>query len=59
MLLVQEAGGRVSDMRGAPATVRSPHVLADNGAIHAQVIDLFQRIFQGEFRHSLPEIGAG
>jgi myo-inositol-1(or 4)-monophosphatase len=59
MLLVQEAGGRVSDMQAAPATVRSPHLLADNGAIHEQVVDLFQRIFQGEFRHSLPEIGTG
>src|SRR5438045_2285939 len=33
MLLVREAGGAVSDMRGAPHDLNSsPHLLADNGA---------------------------
>jgi myo-inositol-1(or 4)-monophosphatase len=59
MLLVKEAGGRVSDMRGGLLSVRSPHVLANNGVVHDQILDLFQQIFQGKFRHSLPELDAG
>jgi myo-inositol-1(or 4)-monophosphatase len=59
MLLVEEAGGQVSDMRGGPLSVRSPHVLADNGLVHDQILELFQQIFQGSFRHALPELGAG
>jgi len=31
ILMVEEAGGRVSDMNGAARSVRGPHLLADNG----------------------------
>ena len=57
-LLVAEAGGRVSDMSGQPhALTGSPHLLADNGLVHAQLLDIFSEIFRGEPRDRLPEIG--
>ncbi len=56
-LLVQEAGGRVSDMRGAPHSVTaSEHLLADNGVLHDQVIGIFGEIFRGQFRAVMPPI---
>ena len=56
ILLVSEAGGRVSDMNGANHSLTSRHVLADNGQIHDEVITLFSEIFRGEFRHPIPSI---
>lgn len=56
-LLVQEAGGRVSDMRGSPHSVAaSDHLLADNGHLHDEVLQIFAEIFQGEFRVAMPPI---
>ena len=56
-LLVEEAGGRVSDMKGAPHSVRSsPHVLADNGTLHGQVLEIFGEIFRGQFRAPVPQM---
>jgi myo-inositol-1(or 4)-monophosphatase len=58
-LLVQEAGGRVSDMNGGPHSVTaSDHILADNGALHGQVLEAFAGIFRGELEIPLPEIPA-
>ena len=56
-LLVEEAGGRVSDMRGATHSVtESDHILADNGALHAETLAAFAEIFAGKLRIPLPEI---
>jgi myo-inositol-1(or 4)-monophosphatase len=56
-LLVQEAGGRTSDMRGAPHSVTgSEHLLADNGFLHQETVDFFQRIFSGDFPFEMPAI---
>ena len=56
-LLVQEAGGRVSDMDGASHSVTaSDHILADNGALHDEVLRSFQAIFGGNLAVPLPEI---
>jgi len=41
MLLVTEAGGRCSDMNGNPALLRGPHLLADNGRFHEQLLALY------------------
>ena len=57
-LLVAEAGGAVTDMRGAPHQVRGPDVLVDNGHIHAEIVELFGEIFQGRYRFPLPVIPA-
>jgi myo-inositol-1(or 4)-monophosphatase len=57
-LLVREAGGAVSDMRGTPHSVTaSEHLLADNGALHDQVLALFGEVFRGHFRVPIPQIG--
>jgi myo-inositol-1(or 4)-monophosphatase len=57
VLLVTEAGGRISDMKGgAHSVTRSEHVLADNGLLHDQVLDLFAEIFRGEPRVQMPTL---
>lgn len=57
-LLVEEAGGRVSDMKGGPlAVTTSEHLLADNSALHDEVLGAFGEIFNGRLRVPLPEIG--
>jgi myo-inositol-1(or 4)-monophosphatase len=58
LLLVEEAGGRVSDMKGGPASLRGPHVLADNGAVHDQILERFAEVFAGKFRVPVPMINA-
>lgn len=39
-LLVEEAGGRVSDLSGAPYHLRSQHILATNGRVHGAFVNL-------------------
>jgi myo-inositol-1(or 4)-monophosphatase len=54
ILIVEEAGGRCSDMLGHPATLDGPHLLADNGHVHEEILALFGDVFAGKFEHSLP-----
>jgi myo-inositol-1(or 4)-monophosphatase len=56
ILLVQEAGGQVSDMKGRPVDLRGRHILADNGKIHQPVLDLFAEVWSNRFRFPLPQI---
>jgi myo-inositol-1(or 4)-monophosphatase len=59
-LLVREAGGQTSDMRGGPHSVTgSEHLLADNGTLHGEVLVIFGEVFRGEFRVPMPTIPAG
>jgi myo-inositol-1(or 4)-monophosphatase len=54
-LLVSEAGGRVSGMRGASHSVTaSDDILADNGALHEEVLAMFGEIFNGHLPVPLP-----
>jgi myo-inositol-1(or 4)-monophosphatase len=54
-LLVQEAGGAVSDMVGQPHRIgSSAHLLTDNGLIHDEMLELFAETFRGEMRHPMP-----
>jgi len=55
-LLVEEAGGICTDMRGAPHRLSSPHILTDNGRIHDEVVTLFSGIFRGEYPFPMPAI---
>ena len=55
-LLVTEAGGRCSDMKGGPHDMHSPHLLTDNGTIHQETLDLFAEIFAGRFPEPMPVI---
>ena len=56
ILLVTEAGGKCSDMQGTPASLRGPHVLADNGAVHAGMLEIFGEVFRKEYRVPMPVI---
>jgi myo-inositol-1(or 4)-monophosphatase len=56
LLMVKEAGGSCSDMKGNAARVDGPHVLVDNGQIHSEVLQLFSEIFRGEYRYPMPVI---
>ena len=39
VLLIQEAGGRISDLEGRPFHLRSPYIVASNGHIHDQLLE--------------------
>jgi myo-inositol-1(or 4)-monophosphatase len=56
LLLVNEAGGRCSDMHGAPASLRGPNLLADNGFIHDGMLEIFGEVFRREYRYEMPVI---
>jgi len=57
-LLVREAGGRTSDMRGGVHSVTaSEHLLADNGLLHEEVLAMFEKVFDGNFPVEMPSIG--
>jgi myo-inositol-1(or 4)-monophosphatase len=54
VLIVTEAGGSRSDMRGEPHDLHGPHVLTDNGLVHQEALELFGDIFAGRYRVPLP-----
>ncbi len=56
VLLIQEAGGKVSDMHGAPVSLNGPNILADNGLLHDETLALFAEVYVGKYRQSLPEL---
>jgi myo-inositol-1(or 4)-monophosphatase len=55
-LLVSEAGGRVTDMRGQPHHLKSADLLVDNGMVHDELVELFGEIFHGLYRFPMPAI---
>lgn len=57
-LLVEEAGGRVSGMRGEPLDLHGKYVFASNGLIHDEALQLFNEIFHGRYRHEMPGLPA-
>ena len=38
VLLIEEAGGKISDFAGAPLDIYSPRVLATNGLVHQSMM---------------------
>lgn len=58
VLLIREAGGTVTGMHGEPFSLRGKHVLADNGHLHQETVDLFARIYRGDFPVALPEMSS-
>jgi myo-inositol-1(or 4)-monophosphatase len=58
ILLVQEAGGQASGMRGEPVDLHGPYLLADNGAIHTEILSLFDEVFDGKYRQDMPSLPA-
>src|SRR5580658_9697030 len=56
ILLIQEAGGKCSDMHGAPMELSGPHLLATNQAVHDAMLAKFGEIFHGEYQYPIPVI---
>ncbi len=54
VLLVEEAGGKVTDFSGGPFQIDSRQVLATNGLVHQDFIREFQAIFAGRGLEPLP-----
>ena len=53
-LLIEEAGGRISDFAGAPFKLDSREVLASNGLIHDELVGLFTEMFAGRDISPIP-----
>jgi myo-inositol-1(or 4)-monophosphatase len=56
LLLIREAGGRTSDMKGGAPDVRGPHIAASNGLIHDEMLKLFGEVFDGRYRFPIPPV---
>ncbi|MGB6191766.1 MAG: inositol monophosphatase family protein [Terracidiphilus sp.] len=54
ILVVREAGGRVTDFAGEPVKLASAEVLASNGPIHDELIGLFEDMFAGRDLSPIP-----
>ncbi len=46
-LLVEEAGGKITDIMGSCWNILSPNILVSNGGIHEQMITVFKRTAAG------------
>jgi myo-inositol-1(or 4)-monophosphatase len=53
-LLVEEAGGRITDFAGGPFQLNSREVLASNGLIHGELIAMFVDLFAGRNLTPIP-----
>ena len=56
VLIVQEAGGKVTDMRGGPFQLNSRETLASNQLVHPVLVNEFEQIFSGRGLEPLPEV---
>jgi myo-inositol-1(or 4)-monophosphatase len=54
VLLVKEAGGRVTDFAGGPFQLNSNETLASNGLIHDELSELFSDMFAGRNLSPIP-----
>ncbi len=54
VLMVEEAGGKVTDFAGGPFQINSRETLASNGLTHQALLAEFQRIFAGKDLDPLP-----
>jgi myo-inositol-1(or 4)-monophosphatase len=55
ILIVEEAGGKVSGFEGEPLAITDRNVLASNGLIHAAMVREFGEIFAGRELEPLPD----
>jgi myo-inositol-1(or 4)-monophosphatase len=56
VLIVEEAGGEVSNFRGGPFQLNSRETLATNGLIHGAMLNEFAQIFEGRGLEPLPDV---
>lgn len=55
-LMIREAGGEVSKMRGEALELHADNILADNGLLHEETLALFAEVYAGKYREALPEL---
>ncbi len=55
VLIVEEAGGRVTDFSGGPFEIASRETLASNGLVHDALLAEFQSVFSGKALEELPD----
>lgn len=55
VLIVEESGGRVSNLRGGPFQLDGPETLATNGLLHEELLREFSAIFHGRGLEELPK----
>jgi myo-inositol-1(or 4)-monophosphatase len=56
VLIVEEAGGKVSDFKGGPFQIDSRETLASNGLLHAPLLGQFAQIFENRDLEPLPSV---
>jgi len=56
VLLVEEAGGRITNFHGGPFELTSRETLASNGLVHEELLNEFEKIFSGRDLEPLPEL---
>ena len=54
VLIVEEAGGQVTDFSGAPFNINSRETLASNGLVHEPMLGEFDAVFKGRGLEELP-----
>jgi myo-inositol-1(or 4)-monophosphatase len=55
ILIVEEAGGKVTGFQGQPLEITDRDVMASNGLIHAELVNEFREIFAGRGLEPLPD----
>ena len=55
VLMVEEAGGKITDFSGGRFQLQSRETVASNGYIHEALVDEFQKIFAGSGLEPLPD----
>ena len=55
VLIVEEAGGKVSDLHGGPFQLDSRETLASNGLVHDALLQEFEAVFSGRGLEPLPD----
>jgi myo-inositol-1(or 4)-monophosphatase len=56
VLIVQEAGGKVTDFKGGPFQLDSRETLASNGLVHQALLNEFEQVFSGQDLEPLPDV---
>jgi myo-inositol-1(or 4)-monophosphatase len=56
VLIVEEAGGKVTDFKGGPFQLNSRETLASNGLVHEALLSEFAQIFGGHDLEPLPDV---
>ncbi len=56
ILLIREAGGRVTKMGGEQVELQADNILASNGLLHEETLALFAEVAAGKYREALPQI---